>query len=204
MRSRTSAHTAVVLAIALLMVGCAPDAEPDETAPSPSAEPAEPSATPTASPTEPTAEPAPSAAPPPAGLEAIPFDIACDALVTPEALYAYNPNVGSDPAPQHGELVTTVAQSGGVACGWLNQTSGARISVGVIRLTAASIDAVRATAPDRAEPSDAIPDGFFRVEGGVGHTEVFERDYWIVIESVALVDPTEAGAFAEPIRAALP
>ncbi|GAA1688932.1 hypothetical protein GCM10009792_06250 [Microcella alkalica] len=123
--------------------------------------------------------------------------------MTPDALYEFNPNIGSDPAPRHSELVETIVASGGIACGWLNQTSGARISAGVIRLTPDSLAAVRSTAPDRAEPSPVIPDGFFRVSGGSGHTEITGEDYWIVIDSPVLTDPGEASSFAEPMRAAL-
>jgi len=198
--------SSVAVVLAVVVTGCTPTDEAAAPEPTVTVEPsasATPSSAPSPSPTEPTTEPSASAAPPAGGLESLPLDIPCDTLVSPQALYDFNPNIGSDPAPQHSELVDTIAASGGVACGWLNQTSGARISAGVIRLTPDSLAAVRSTALDRAEPSAVIPDGFFRVSGGSGHTEIIGGDYWIVIDSPVLTDPGEANSFAEPMRAAL-
>lgn len=197
---------ALAVLLAALVAGCTPTTEAEEPTPSATSVPSatsSPSSAPSPSPSEPTPQPSASATLPTSGLDALPLGIPCDELVSPQALYDFNPNFGSDPAPQQSELVETIVASGGIACGWLNQTSGARISVGVIRLTPDSIDAVRSTAPDRAEPSAVIPDGFFRVSGGSGHTEIIGEDYWIVIDSPVLTDPSESGSFAEPIRAAL-
>lgn len=206
MTPQRAVASALAVVIVVLATGCTPTDEAVAPEPTLTIEPSAsstPSSSPNPSPSEPTSEPSASAAPPAGGLESLPLGIPCDELVTPQALYDFNPNVGSDPAPQHGELVLTMAASGGVACGWLNQSSGARISAGVIRLTPDSLAAVRSTALDRAEPSAAITDGYFRVTSGVGHAEIIGDDYWIVIESTVLIDPIEANSFAEPMRAAL-
>ncbi|MFN4002838.1 hypothetical protein [Microcella sp.] len=191
-RSTTAIAAAIVLATAL--AGCvgAPVDPGASASPSPSASP--------------DAAPSPTASSSvgPTGLVVLPFSIACDELVTADALYEFNPNVGVDPEPSATGLVATIAESGGVTCGWLNQTSGDRISVGVLRLDAASLDRVRGEAAERGEPETQYFDGYFREEGGVGHAEDFERDYWIVLDSAALLGADEVGSFLAALRPALP
>lgn len=199
-----SALSALVAGSILVMglAGCVDATEPEampstSSTPSPSTSPSD----------EPTAEPSPSPSmEPPAqgGLEALPFDATCEQLVSAQALYDYNPNYGTDPAPSPGETITAIGQAGGVTCGWLNQTSSDRIAAGVIRLSPASLASVQATVPDRAEPTDAIENGWFSVNGSVGRLELFVGEHWVVVEGVAFIDATEAATFAQAIRASLP
>ena len=192
--SRTTPAVAAAIVLATALAGCVGGPE-------------EPQETPVASPTStPTASPTPTSSPTeqPNDLVVLPFSIPCDELVSADALYEFNPNVGVDPQPSATGLVATIAEAGGVTCGWLNQTSGDRISVGVLKLDAASLDRVRGDAARRGEPETQYFDGYFREENGVGHAEDFEGSYWIVLDSPALLGADEVGSFLAALRPALP
>ena len=76
----------VAAASVALLCGCTGEMPGPAASADPTAGAANPTATATGAP-----EPTETAEPP------IPFEIACDALVTAEQLYAFNPNFGSDP-----------------------------------------------------------------------------------------------------------
>ena len=169
-----------------LLSGCTPGAA----APSGTAAPPNATASPTAGQTAaPTDEPeAPT-----------PFSIGCDDLLTPDQLYAFNPNFGAHPdfQPASAEVVTIVDEDAGTACGYLNQTSGEVIEVGV---ATPSPDAGEARRNEAAMTSHVVPtygtppqiEGYFSQGGGTGVAQVFHGPYWIVIESAALFEPGDA------------
>lgn len=188
--ARTTTTIAALITLATLLGGCVGTPEgPD------------PSTTPD---TQPTSSPSTSPSGPPSDLEVLPFSIPCDQLVSADALYEFNPNVGVDPEPSATGLVAAIAEAGGVTCGWLNQTSGDRISVGVLKLESASLDQVRDEAAQRGEPETQYFNGYYREENGVGHAEDFEGPYWIVLDSPALLSADEVGSFLAALRPALP
>jgi hypothetical protein len=130
------------------------------------------------------------------------MSLTCNQLVTPQALYDFNPNFGTDPSPKPTDLVQSMADAGGVICGWLNQTSGDRISLGVLKLTEDSLATVRAAANARGEATTQFA-GVFRYTAGIGHAESFERGYWIVVDSPAFIEPAEVNAFLDAVRDAI-
>ena len=196
-RTRPAGLALVAAASVALLVGCAPDAaESDATA------------APTTAPTAPASadpEPTESAEPP------IPFEIACDALLTADQLYAFNPNVGADPGyqPGGGDIATLVEDDAGTACGYLNQTSGEIIEVGVATPTTAAGEARRNQAAVSSKPVPTYgtpPDvaGYFTQAGGIGEAQVFQGNYWIVIRSPDLFEPGDAQQLVASVLANLP
>lgn len=135
---------------------------------------------------------------------ALPFALPCEQLVSAQALYDYNPNLGADPSPRPGPTIAAISAAGGVTCGWLHQTSGERIAAGVIKLEPASLASVQSTSADRGEPAVELGGGVFRYDDGVGHAERIERDYWVVVESSAFIEPGEAAVFIDSMLPALP
>ncbi|MFC9917721.1 iron ABC transporter ATP-binding protein [Agromyces binzhouensis] len=171
-------------ALALVLSACTdPSASPAGTS-------APPAATGSAAATAP-AEPQPTEEP-------IPFEVACDEILTPDQVYAFNPSYGTAPdyAPSAATIADVVAASG-TACGWSNQTSGDVIEVGVATLPE---HAYELQVGDAAMRSNPVPtygtppevEGFFRQSGGVGQAQVFADGYWIVVESPALFEPGDA------------
>lgn len=211
---------ATAIAVAMLAVaGCSAE-EPDDTAspspsasraPSPSAEPdatatpapsPTPSETPSDAPGE-TAAPEPSAAP----LSGQPVGLRCDELLTAQDVYDYNPNVGTDPGyrPRAGSGPEQTNELSGIACGWLNQTSGQTYSIGAARFDSAELPRVRAMV--ERSGGDSLGgglDGSYRVESGVGIIDVFFGSYWVSAESSAFLSADDARPLLDSIERNLP
>ncbi len=154
--------------------------------------------------------PAPSAAPTEVAEEAIPFAIACDQLLTLEQMYAFNPNFGSDPGYTPSAAgVVAVVDDAGTACGWLNQTSGDLIEIGVATPPPGALEERKNEAALGSQPvptygTPPAVDGYFSQAGGSGEAQVFEGPYWIVIESAALFEPGDAEQLVAAVLANLP
>ncbi|HEY6799331.1 MAG TPA: iron ABC transporter ATP-binding protein [Agromyces sp.] len=197
LRSRPACLALVAAASVGLLTGCVgATPEPTETAAAPTA--------PAASPTSPP-EPTETAEPP------IPFEISCDALITAEQLYAFNPNFGVDPGyePSSAAVVTLVEEDAGTACGYLNQTSGEIIEVAVATPTEQAVETRKNTAAltSKPVPTYGTPpeiEGYFLQAGGTGEAQVFHGPYWIVIDSPALFEPGDAQQLVASVLENLP
>lgn len=181
----------VVSAFTLLALnGCVPTPAP---APSGSAATESPSASASAS-----ATPSPTAT-----TVSTPVTIDCNTLITPDDMYAFNPNFGliTRWTPHAGSAAATAKSEQGIACRWSNQTSGDTMDFSVAHLDAASIEALK---NDAVEKSTMVPtygdEAYFSVSGGVGTAIVFQGDYWLVATSVDYLEP---GDPADLIAAAL-
>jgi len=176
------------LALAALS-GCVPTPSPTASG-SPSESP---SATASASPT-----PTPTAT-----VVSTPITIGCNTLITPDDIYAFNPNFGliNSWTPKSGSAAATAKSEQGIACRWQNQTSGDTIDVSVAHLDPASIESLK---NDAVEKSTMVPtygdEAYFSTSGGAGTAIVFQGDYWLVATSVDFLEP---GDPADLINAAL-
>lgn len=194
---RSAAVALAAAAAALLLAGCtATGADPAPSDGTPGTPGPGGSASPIPTP-EPTEEP-------------IPFEVACDALLTPDQVYAFNPNFGTAPDYEpSGRGVVQVADAEGTACGWSNQTSGEVVEVGVATLPPRSFElhVGEAAMSSNAVPTYGTPpdvEGFFLLSGGVGQAQVFTGEYWVVVESEALFEPGDAQQLVASILANLP
>lgn len=171
-----------------------------------------PTPTGSAAPTDPaTASPEPTAAPTETAEPATPFAIECDALVTAEQLYEFNPNFGVAPdyEPSAEHIVTAVETDAGTACGYLNQTSGELIEIAVATPTTSVSEQRR---NDAATTSTAVPtygtppdvEGYFVQAGGTGEAQIFHGPYWIVVDSTALFEPGDAAQLVADVLGNLP
>jgi len=177
-----------LLALAALS-GCVPTPTPSPTDPASASASETPSATPTPSPT--------------ATAVSTPITIGCNALITPDDMYAFNPNFGliSSWTPKSGSAAATAKSEKGLACRWQNQTSGDTIDISAAHLDTASIESLK---NDAVEKSTMVPtygdEAYFSVSGGVGTAIVFQGDFWLVATSVDFLEP---GDPADLITAAL-
>jgi hypothetical protein len=195
LRTRSVGLALVVAASVAVLSGCTPET-PEAT------ETAAPTTAPTSSPTA-AAEPSESAEP------AIPFSI--EALLTPDQLYAFNPNFGAAPdyEPTAASVVTAVEDDEGTACGYLNQTSGELIEIAVATPTEQAGETRRNDAALTSKPVPTFgtpPDveGYFLQTGGAGEAQVFHGPYWVVIDSAALFEPGDAEQLVSAVLANLP
>lgn len=189
----------VAAASVALLSGCTGATPAPPTASTPAtAPPATEAPTTTPEPTEPAEPP-------------IPFEVACDVLLTADQLYAFNPNFGTDPGyrPQAAVIVTAVEEDAGTACGYLNQTSGDVIEIAVAAPTEAAGEARRnqAALTSRPVPTYGTPpdvEGYFDAAGGSGTAQAFSGPYWIVIDSPALFEPGDAQQLVASVLQNLP
>jgi hypothetical protein len=186
-------HVVVPLAISALALtalsACVPTPSPSPTGTTS----ATPSATASASPT-----PSPTAS-----AVSTPITIGCNTLITPDDIYAFNPNFGliTSWTPKSGSAAATATSEQGIACRWQNQTSGDQIDISVAHLDAASIESLKNAAVGTSTMVPTYGDeAYFSVSGGVGTAIVFQGDYWLVATSVDFLEP---GDPADLITAAL-
>lgn len=191
---RAAIIAAAMLLGATVLSGCV--AEHDAPDPVASAAPSTPVPSDSASPS--------SVAPVDPGLVGIPVGLDCAEVLTADALYAINPNVGTDPAYTATALAQQALKFDGIACGWLNQTSAVTYSVAIAQLDPAGIADVRDAAS--SQPS-AVPlisaDGFFTASSNGGAAQAFVGGFWVVIESPEFISPGDVDAMIEAVTASL-
>ncbi len=178
-------------ASALLLSACVPT-DPDPTGPNPTRT-IDPDNTPTASP-EPTGTSTPDS-------EATPVDIACGELISPQAMYDFNPNfllLSSFTPPAESAAEAAIAAQG-VACRWENSTSGVVIDVSVAQPAPSRIDSLRADAGAAASGFD----GYFAVADGTGTAQVFTGAYWATLSSPAFFAASDASDLVAEVVAGI-
>ena len=196
--SRLRAGVALATATLALFVlaGCAPDSAPSTAAPTPAATAGE-----TAAPVD-TA--APTAAPEPTGT---PVSLTCDQVLTADDVYAFNPNYGAQPdfTPADGSKAATAVEYEGMACAWLNQTSGDTFEVSVAQPNDTLMATLKA---DAVSASKAVPTygelGFFGMNSGIGTAQLFTGAYWVTVSSVDFIEPGDAQTLMAAVVSHLP
>jgi hypothetical protein len=200
----------LVLATATLLSGCATPAHapthPSKSGAAPSA-----SAKPTSGPTTPTTQtpPPPSATATPV-VGATPVNIACNTVLTPNQVYAYNPNYVDDsayaPAPSSPEA--TVKASQGTLCGWVNETSSETFGVAIGKPAASALASAK-TAAARGAPvagysaSSGVA-AYFSTAGGIGRVQAFKGPYWVVVSSTTFGQAQDATPVLQAVLKNLP
>ncbi|WP_100364901.1 hypothetical protein [Diaminobutyricimonas aerilata] len=194
---RPFAALAVVGALAAALAACTPTgegAEPDPTStPRPSASGSA-SATPEPTPTE---DP----------IVGEPVGVDCDQLVTPDVMYAYNPNFALLPEPtiDEGSDAAIAQEQKGLVCQWQNLTSNELLTVAVAKLPdeALTLQKNRAFGESTMVPTYGV-EGYFTVADGVGEADAFDRDYWVSTRSSFYLEPGDAIDIVAASLAALP
>jgi hypothetical protein len=184
--ARLASVGTVASALVLLLAGCSPQPPAGGQSAAPTTAVAEPTAEPT-----PTATAAGPTTPPP-----IPFEVACDALVSPETIYAFNPNFAllGEPVIEPGSPAERVRTELGTVCSWQQLSSGEILTVGVAELPAETLTKVQ---NDVFESSTMVPtyggdEGYFTVRDGAGEAVTFVDSHWIVTTSQAYLEPGDA------------
>jgi len=139
-----------------------------------------------------------------------PVTLTCDQIVTPDQLYAYNPNFGVAPdyVPKAGSLEKQAADWKGAACGWSNQTSNDLIEIAVAEPPASALEGLKNAAVTSSQPvpTYGIPpevEGYFK-PGTAGEVQIFRGSYWIIATSPAFFEPGDAAPLMQNVLANLP
>jgi hypothetical protein len=150
-----------------------------------------------------SAEPSASATAAPSGVA---VTINCDQLISAQAMYDYNPNFVLDVGyvPAAGSLASRASEFQGLACAWINETSGERIVVAVAQPDA---DALAQVGNDLVSSSNSVPtytvEGYFQTNGTTGEAEAISTPYWITASSTAFLEPGDAAPIIAAARAGL-
>jgi hypothetical protein len=186
----------------IALSGCAPAAPASNSTPKPT------STSTDAATTAPTEGATPTPTP---EVPDTPVTLDCDQLLTPDDVYTFNPNFGTAPdyKPEAGSDAGTAVKYDGVACGWLNQTSGEIIEVAVAQPNQAHLTDLKnqAVSGSKAVPTYGTPpaiDGFFSSANGSGTAQVFSGKYWVVLSSVAFFEPGDAQELVAAVVSHLP
>ena len=198
---RTLLITVPLFAAVLLLSGCGPAAGPESTSkPTGTPRPTT-SATPTATA---TAEPDAPTAPLVATGESV--GLSCNDVVTPQQIYDYNSNfsIVDGFVPEGGSLAAQAVAANGLACRWMNQTSGATIDVSVAHLDARSNEIRKEfLASNSTSMSSFGPDGYFD-QGDVGSAaQAFPGEFWVTAASVAFFTAQDAAGIMNNAIAAV-
>ena len=198
---RTLLITVPLLATVLLLSGCGPAAGPESTSkPTGTPRPTM-SATPTATA---TAEPDAPTAPQVETGESV--GLSCNDVVTPQQIYDYNSNfsIVDGFVPESGSLAAQAVAANGLACRWINQTSGATIDVSVAHLDARSNEIRKEfLASNSTSVSSFGPDGYFD-QGDTGSAaQAFPGEFWVTAASVAFFTAEDAVAIMGNATAAV-
>ena len=199
---RTLLITAPLLAAVLLVSGCVPAAGPESRS-KPTGTP-QPTTSATPTPTATAAEPDAPSAPQVETGESV--GLSCNDVVTAQQVYDYNPNFGlvDGFVPLSGSLAAQAVGANGLACRWMNQTSGATIDVSVAHLDARSNEIRKEfLASNSTSVSSFGPDGYFD-QGDTGSAaQAFPGEFWVTAASVTFFTAEDAVAIMGHATAAV-
>ena len=118
----------------------------------------------------------------------------CNILFTPAQVYAYNPNFVRETAyvPKAGSVPAAIAAVDGQTCGWLNESSGSSIDVGLAIPTTAQWTAAKGAASSGTPIDEAGYHGFFAVSNGVGSAQFFFGSIWLDVSSADFATADDA------------
>lgn len=142
-----------------------------------------------------TAEPGPTAT---ADAGATPITFGCDEFVTPQEMYDYNSIFAKvDGSPAAGTAAAQAVAIGGIACRWVNTSSGLTIDFSVATPGPAGLESLRA---GLAGTEAAAFDGYF----ADGTAQAFVGPYWVAVSSDEFVSDQDAAPLIEIAVNALP
>jgi hypothetical protein len=120
----------------------------------------------------------------------------CRELVADVAIYEWgsgNFAVDVDYEPAAGTDAAEIADDGGLACRWLNLSSGETLEVAAVALSDDELLDRRVAFAAEGEPvSDWNAEGWFSFDGTQGHVNAVSGDYWLSATSTWFYQPGDA------------
>lgn len=207
----TAARTTAVVAIGALALlglsGCKDTAglPGSSNSPSPSSSTtASASATPSSSASA-APDTAPSTKPAPPRASGTALGVNCNALLSPQAVYDFNPNTSLQPAykPKSGSDGSAALSFKGISCGLVNDSSGATTSVSAAHPAASDLATLKNAASKGTAVSGLGDAAWFSTSGGSGQLQVFTGPYWVSASSVFFGSANDARQLTSAALAAL-
>ncbi|MEO6944384.1 MAG: hypothetical protein ABI053_06700 [Lacisediminihabitans sp.] len=134
-----------------------------------------------------------------------PISVDCNGLISRQAMYDFNPNYSL----QAGSNLKTDSAGSvargykGLACSWINQTSGNLIFVSVAHPAASDLATLKNTAARGTAVSGIGDAAFFSKTGQTGQLQVFSGPFWISTSSDFYGTPEDARQLAKDAVASL-
>jgi hypothetical protein len=129
-------------------------------------------------------------------------------VLTAQQVYDYNPNyVAKDSyKPGAGSDAASVVAASGIACGWVDETSGSILSVAIAQPAAVTLQLTQQLAAAGNSPISLTGSavGYFSSANGVGELQVFTHTYWIVISSSDFSAASDVSPTAKLVLGNLP
>jgi hypothetical protein len=180
----------LVIPLVALLAGCVPTTE-TAASPSPSASG---SSSPSApAPSEPSNDPVEEE-------PTQPLVIRCDELVSRQDMYEYSPQFAllDSFTPDSGSLAAEAVGLDGVACRWVNETSGETIDISAAQLLSPALTEKRSQLSSTSTPVPTFGDeGYFDRPGDTGTAQVVSGPYWITAVSSAFFEAGDAAPLLE-------
>lgn len=109
-------------------------------------------------------------------------------------MYDFNPNFGllNSFTPDAGSLAASAVAAKGVACRWVNQTSGDTVDVSISNPGPSALAAAKNTASSGTPVAQLGDAAYFSKSGGAGIVQVFRGDFWITVRSVYFSSASDA------------
>lgn len=128
--------------------------------------------------------------------------IRCDAVVTPEQLYAFNPNFSLTDTftPAAGTSAAAAVASKGVACGWINNSSNEMIIISIAQPSAESLRAIEAGLVASGSSVATFGTGGFFANN---EAQLVRGGYWITASSNEFYEAADAEALVASVLANL-
>ncbi|MDP3207865.1 MAG: arginyl-tRNA synthetase, partial [Rhodoglobus sp.] len=118
----------------------------------------------------------------------------------------YNSNFALDSGftPSPGSLAAQAVALKGIACSWVNLSSGESIVMSVAHPSEA---ALTARANDLISSSNPVPtygvEGYFALEGSIGTAQAISPPYWVTATSTYFLEPGDVSPLMSAALSAL-
>ncbi|CAN5198443.1 hypothetical protein BH09ACT3_BH09ACT3_09630 [soil metagenome] len=134
------------------------------------------------------------------------LDVSCVELVSAQTVYDFNPNYGliDGFSPAAGTPQAQAIRDGGVACEWMNQTSGDTIVLGASSPGVTVLADLKESAASGTPVAGVGEAAYFSSKDGIGRVDAFDAENWVVVSSRAFGAAEDAQTFVVSALKALP
>jgi len=125
----------------------------------------------------------------------------CDELVPAQTAFEFNESFSADESyqPAVGTLAADAAELGGVACAWVDESSGEVMSVAVANPSGEEL-ASREGDAGRAASAFA---GYFTADNNVAQAQAFTGPYWVIVDTSFAADENELAPIVDSVLESL-
>ena len=149
------------------------------------------------------------------GIIGLATGLTCDDVLSADDLYALkggtNIALNAKATPASGSMAARLVALKGIACVYVNESSGDKFAVGVARPTTSSMPQVASTIQREQGSANRVPTysvitgavGYFKVYSGIGLASVLTPTYWYSVSSTTFETSRDAKQIVQLIQKSL-